>query len=83
MSNDAEILVGMSAEELQALADGILAPAAHTRLDDLLARKNDRQIAAAEEAELDTLLRQVDQLTILKTRARYTLTREKALAAQT
>ena len=32
-----------------------LAPAAHTRLDDLLARKNDRQIAAAEEAELDTL----------------------------
>ena len=34
---DAELLVGLSEDELQALAHGILAPAEQDRLDDLLA----------------------------------------------
>jgi hypothetical protein len=53
MSRDLELLVGLSYDELEALADSVLAPSAQHRLDDLLER--------------------VDQLTILKTRARYTL----------
>jgi len=78
MSSDSEILIGLSVDELEALADSLLAPAAQTRLDDLLARNKDKQLAAGEETELDRLLHKVDQLTILKTRARYTLNQERA-----
>lgn len=73
MSKDAELLVGMSDEELEALADSLLAPSAQSRLDDLLARNAEHQLSAHEVIELDRLVAQVDQLTILKTRARYTL----------
>ena len=73
MSADPELLVGMSIDELEALADTLLAPAAQQRLDDLLARQKEKQLTAAEEQELDRLLQQLNQLTILKTRARYTL----------
>jgi hypothetical protein len=66
-------LVGLSPEELDALADGILAPASQARLDDLLDRNRENRLSCEESTELDRLLRQVDQLTILKTRARYTL----------
>lgn len=83
MSNDPELLVGVSLDELEALADGLLAPAAQARLDDLLARKKENLVSASEDAELDDLLQKVDQLTILKTRARYTLTKEQAEAAGT
>ena len=83
MSNDSELLVGLSVDELEALADSLLAPAAQVRLDDLLARKKEKQLSAGEETELDRLLQKVDQLTILKTRARYTLNREKAEATGT
>ena len=78
MSGSSELLVGLSMEELAALADSLLAPAAQARLDDLLGRKKDKQLSADEETELDGLLQKVDQLTILKTRARYTLNQEKA-----
>ena len=73
MSNDSELLVGMSDDELEALADSILAPSAQVRLDKLLERNVASQLADDEQAELDRLLTRVDQLTILKTRARYTL----------
>lgn len=71
--SDAELLAGLSVEELEALADSLLAPAAQARLDDLLARRNERALSADEDIELDRLLRKTDQLTILKTRARYAL----------
>lgn len=70
---DAECLTGLSQAELKALAESMLAPAAQTRLDKLLARNAENQLSADEIAELNSLLAQVDQLTILKTRARYTL----------
>ena len=77
---DADLLPGLSQAELQALAQSRLAPAAQARLDELLARLAAAPLAAEETAELDQLLEQVDQLTILKTRARYTLARQEALA---
>jgi hypothetical protein len=40
------------------------------RLDDLLERNIENRLAADEQLELDELLTRVDQLTILKTRAR-------------
>ena len=75
-----ELLTGMSDEELEALADSLLAPSAQTRLNDLLARRNEAPLPEDENRELDNLLRKADQLTILKTRARYTLKHTKAAA---
>ena len=82
MSSDTERLVGLSIEELEALADSFLAPAAQARLDDLLARQKENSLSAGEASELDGLLQKVDQLTILKTRARYTLMQERTPTAQ-
>lgn len=70
---DEECLIGLSRDELQALADSKLAPAAQNQLNDLLVQNAESQLSADEVANLDRLLAQVDQLTILKTRARYTL----------
>ena len=70
---DAELLVGLSEDELQALAHSSLAPAEQDRLDDLLAQNADGQLSETDQVALDHLLHYVDQLTILKTRARYTL----------
>lgn len=58
----------------------MLAPDAQTQLNELLARSQDNQLTKEEEAELDHLLEQVDQLTILKTRAKYTLNQQQTLA---
>ena len=79
--SDVDLLTGLSLEELEALADSLLAPAAQTRLDDLLVRRRERSLSTDESNELDRLLRKTDQLTILKTRARYTLSQTKAVAA--
>jgi hypothetical protein len=73
MNHDSELLVGLSEEELEALADSILGPSAQARLDELLERNAAGGLSAADQSELDRLLSRVDQLTILKTRARYTL----------
>jgi hypothetical protein len=73
MVPDPELLVGVDQAELQALADSMLAPTAQARLDELLVRNTETQLSAEESAELDRLLAQVDHLTVLKTRARYTL----------
>jgi hypothetical protein len=77
MTSTSELLIGLSVDELEALADSLLAPAAQARLDDLLARRKETPLSAQEEAELDRLLQKTDQLTILKTRARYTLAETK------
>ena len=73
MTNDPEILLNIGVDELEALADGMLAPSAQSRLNELLARNADGQLDAAEQSEIDRLLERIDQLTVLKTRARYTL----------
>ena len=70
---DEDYLVGLSVDELQALASCKLALVEQTRLDDLVAKNSELLLCADEVAELDNLLAKADQLTILKTRARYTL----------
>ena len=73
MDNSSELLTDLSIDELEALADSKLAPSAHDRLSDLLAKNNESKLTGDESKELDLLLARSDQLTILKTRARYTL----------
>jgi hypothetical protein len=82
MNNDGELLVGLSTGELEALSDCLLAPSAQARLDELLARNAQQKLAASEVTELDRLLGQVDQLTVLKTRARFTLQHLQAGASR-
>jgi len=76
-----ELLAGMSEAELFALAESVLAPSAQQRLNLLLDTNTENQLSDAESNELDHLLAQVDQLTILKTRARYTLSHRKTFSA--
>ncbi len=76
-----ERLTGLTVAELEALADGLLAPARQARLDELLGRQSAGDLAAAEAHELDRLLDSADQLAILKARARYTLHHLAAAAA--
>ncbi|WP_242034630.1 hypothetical protein [Microcystis flos-aquae] len=64
---------GLSVDELKALASCQLSLVEQTRLDDLVTRNAESLLCADEVAELDELLAKTDQLTILKTRARYTL----------
>lgn len=69
---DPDLLVGLSKAELQALAESELAPSAQVRLNNLLTRSKNGPLSSSESAELDRLLEQIDQLTVLKTRAKYT-----------
>ncbi len=73
MSLETEILTGVSVDELEALAAGVLVPTTQRRLDDLVEGAKQNRLSADEERELDTLLHQVDQLNLLKARARYTI----------
>jgi hypothetical protein len=73
--NDSELLNGVSADELEALAAGVLVPSTQARLDDLLTNSKENRISPAEQQELDHLLHQVDLLNLLKARARYTIQR--------
>jgi hypothetical protein len=70
---DPDLLIGLSLEELQALAEGLLAPMLQVQLEELLLKGAEQQLSLDEEAKLDRILLQIDQLNILKTRARYTL----------
>ena len=81
MNSHSELLTGLSIGELEALADSLLAPTAQARLDELLTRRHEKPLATDEEIELDRLLQKTDQLTLLKTRARYTLSQTKAETA--
>jgi hypothetical protein len=78
MNRDPELLVSLSDAELEALAESSLAPSAQERLNELLGRHGESQLGPQEQAELDRLLEQVDQLTLVKTRARYTLHQKTA-----
>ncbi len=81
MDMGVDILAGLSVAELEALADGLLAPAHQARLDELLSKNSERSLGEPERQELDRLLDSADQLTILKTRARYTLNQLHLAAA--
>lgn len=73
LSIDSELLIGLSLDELQALADSALSPKNQAELDDLLSRNSASLLSNEETETLDKLLAKIDQLNIIKTRARYTL----------
>jgi len=73
LSADTELLIGLSLDELQALAETSLFLKSQIELDKLLMKNSENQLSNEESETLDKLLAQVDQLNILKTRARYTL----------
>ncbi|MBS3030622.1 MAG: hypothetical protein HCA25_27285 [Dolichospermum sp. DET50] len=73
LSTDTELLIGLSLDELQALVETSLSPKSQIQLDELLMKNSENQLSNEESETLDKLLAQVDQLNILKTRARYTL----------
>lgn len=70
---DEELLTNISLAELQALATISLASDQQTQLSNLLARNAEASISPDEIIILDQLLEQVDQINILKARAKYTL----------
>jgi hypothetical protein len=70
---DEECLVGLTVDELKALASCKLAVTEQAHLDDLVSRNTESLLGTDEIAELDDLLAKADRLTILKTRARYTI----------
>ena len=72
-ASDEELLTGVSLEELQALANSQLASTEQTQLSELLTQNTEGQLSTDAAETLDRLLTQVDNLNILKTRARYTL----------
>ncbi len=76
-----ELLTGVSLDELEALAAGVLVPKAQARLDQLLESAKRENLTANEQAELDDLLNQVDQLNLLKARAQFTLQQTSAKAS--
>ena len=73
MQADPEYLIGLSESELQALAHCKLAPSEQQHLDDLLDRQTQNALSPEALQQLDQLLLHIDNLTLLKTRARYTL----------
>lgn len=70
---DENFLVGLSLDELNALASCKLAVVEQSRLDELITKNTEASLTTEEKTELDDLLAKADHLTILKTRARYTL----------
>lgn len=70
---DSELLTNLSVDELQALVEIKLSTNTQTELDDLLKRNTENQLSTDESVTLNDLLTKIDQLNILKTRARYTL----------
>jgi hypothetical protein len=82
---DVDCLVGLSSDELKALAHCRLTNDEQTRLNHLLERNGDPQLLGAltadEVSEMDQLLAEGDHLTVLKARARYTLKRLSELSS--
>jgi hypothetical protein len=68
-----EPLSGMSMAELSALAEAVVAPGKQASLQALLEKNRGGALEPEEEAALDELLAQVDQVGLLKARAQYTL----------
>ncbi len=77
---DADCLVGLSVDELRALANSKLSTGEQAHLDNLIARNAESQLSSDEVTQLDRLLADADYLMVLKARARYTLKCLDALA---
>ena len=75
-----ELLTSLSEEELEALACSALAPAAQDRLNELLELNRSGALIDKTRAELDELVARIDQLNIIKARARYTLQQHSGIA---
>ena len=72
-TDDQELLKDLSIDELDALAESVLIPKAQSQLQELLSKNTEATLSTEETSVLDHLLAQIDYLTILKTRAKYTL----------
>jgi hypothetical protein len=72
-TNDPRCLFGLSLKELRALSESKLTVAAQEQMSDLLGRNSDGLLTEEEKAELSELVEQAEQLSLLKTRAQYTL----------
>ena len=71
--DDPELLLDLSEPELAALAEGELALGSQQDLH-ILREKSGAHALSEDEAErLDRLIERIDQLNVLKARARYTL----------
>jgi len=68
-----EPLRGMSRAELSVLAEAVVAPGQAQTLQALLEKNRSGAMTPEEEAALDELLAQADQIGLLKARAQYTL----------
>jgi hypothetical protein len=60
MDHDTELLTGVSIDELEALAAGMLVPTAQSRLEELMASAEQHERSPTDSAELDDLLHKVD-----------------------
>lgn len=79
LAKDPECLIGLSRDELEALAESVLSISQQEQLNSLFVKNSEGRLSAQETMVLDLILAQIDKLTILKTRARYTLKRMDAL----
>jgi len=68
-----EPLIGVSAEELRALAESMLASRHEKRLKQLLRLNRQKKLAKALKTEMDVLLEESDRVALLKAKATYTL----------
>ena len=66
-------LSNMSLQELKTLAEAVVAPDCQQQLKALLDRNQRGELSPGEQATLDEMLAEVDQVTLLKARARYTM----------
>jgi hypothetical protein len=73
--DDSRCLLGLSEKELRALSECKVTVSEQERLSDLLDRNSDSLLSKEEQSELAKLVEQADQLSLLKTRAQYTLYR--------
>ena len=66
-------LPGLSVAELHTLADAVLSPGHQSDLRSLLDANRSGMLTPDQQVRLDELLAQVDEVAMLKARARYTL----------
>ncbi len=72
-----EVSLKFSADGLSARADMAIAPKNQSILDDLLSRNREGKLSPEETQDLDLLLKQIDELNLVKARAAAALHRIK------
>ena len=73
----------MNPQELRALAEAVVAPDRQQQLEALLDKNRRGELSPEEQKALDELLTGVDQVALLKARARYTMSLYKLDAQET